>query len=154
MAHHAALAENYTKTDTHYETNLPAVNCIRIINSTKISKAVTRVLNQLESEGHVYLEAVGTALTKLVSISEIAKRKRAGVHQVNTPFLTKVIDIWTPNPGSEPSLDLFRVQRNQPSLRVLLSQQPIDPTTLGYQPPLPQDELELEPSPSDPSSAS
>ena len=84
-------------------------------SGAKISALVERALEALPA-GAVRLHAEGNAVSKCVSVAEIAKRKLRGVHQLN--------EIGLADDGARPTIG------------ITLSLRPLDAAHPGYQPPL------------------
>ncbi len=81
--------------------------------------AQARALEALPA-GAVRLHAEGNAVSKCVSVAEIAKRKLRGVHQLN--------EIGLADDGARPTVG------------ITLSLRPLDAAHPGYQPPLTDEE--------------
>ena len=64
-----------------------------------------------------------------------------GKCQVTTIGTTRVDDIWEPREGVKEDVDSIRVERQIPTVKVLLTLEPVDPATPGYQAPLPASEV-------------
>ena len=92
---------------------------LRVTSGAKISALVERALEALPA-GAVRLHAEGNAVSKCVSVAEIAKRKLRGVHQLN--------EIGLADDGARPTVG------------ITLSLRPLDAAHPGYQPPLTDEE--------------
>ena len=92
---------------------------MRVTSGAKISALVERALEALPA-GAVRLHAEGNAVSKCVSVAEIAKRKLRGVHQLNESGLA--------DDGARPTVG------------ITLSLRPLDAAHPGYQPPLTDEE--------------
>eukprot|EP00053_Salpingoeca_punica_P003667 m.44575 g.44575 ORF g.44575 m.44575 type:complete len:148 (-) comp12340_c0_seq1:146-589(-) len=119
-------------------------NCLllRVSSGGKIRRYVEQALAHFAGTADgaaVKVLGSGNAVTKAVSVAEIIRRQQAGVHQICTIFYSNVTDVWEPNDPSL-GLDILRVKRSVPSISMLLSLAPLDPTTPGYQAPLTEEE--------------
>ena len=92
---------------------------LRVTSGAKISALVERALEALPA-GAGRLHAEGNAVSKCVSVAEIAKRKLRGVHQLN--------EIGLADDGARPTVG------------ITLSLRPLDAAHPGYQPPLTDEE--------------
>lgn len=77
---------------------------------------------------------VGSSVSKAITCVEILKRRLGGLHQVTRLLYGSMQETWEP---LEPSagLDDITVTRNIPAIWVLLSRDPLDSKTPGYQAP-------------------
>jgi len=76
----------------------------------------------------------GLAVTKAISCAEIMKRKFKDIHQVNKVRYQRVEEYWEPK---IPDLERLKVNRDIPAITILLSKEPLDESTPGYQAPGP-----------------
>ena len=98
---------------------------IRVTSVGKVRSFVADALAALPN-GAVKLHAQGPAVSKAVTVAEIAKRRLRGLHQ-NT-------QIGLAEPAEEGAA-------SQPAISIVLSLQPLDPSRPGYQPPLTDEEM-------------
>jgi hypothetical protein len=82
---------------------------------------------------------MGRAINKAVTIAEILKRKMP-LHQLNTLSSVEMIDVFEP---VEEGLDVITSRRYVSCMRITLSltAQEIDTAAIGYQLPLPNEEI-------------
>lgn len=82
----------------------------------------------------IVFTGVGPSVSKAITCVEILKRRLGGLHQVTRPVYSSLQETWEP---LEPSagLDSITVTRNVPAIWVLLSRDPLDSDTAGYQAP-------------------
>lgn len=119
------------------------------VNNGKIQAYVAAALNIIQKSsdaggsqpGAVYITGTGRSVTKAISVAEIIKHRAHGLHQVTTIATTRVDDIWEPKESLQEDVDSIKVERQIPTVKVLLSLTPLDPNTPGYQPPLPASEI-------------
>ncbi|KAL8197115.1 UNVERIFIED_CONTAM: hypothetical protein K2H54_012271 [Gekko kuhli] len=92
-----------------------------------------------EATRRIVFSGCGRAVTKTVTCVEIMKRKLGGLHQVTKVQYKTVREVWEsrdPQPEGGPA-DHLTVHKNVPSICILLSKDPLDPSQMGYQPPDP-----------------
>lgn len=96
----------------------------------------------LQSEGSnsITLKAMGRAINKAVTIAEILKRKMP-LHQITSLSSCEMIDVFEP---LEEGLDTVTSRRYVSCMKIVLSRDGsgIDPSNIGYQPPLPLTEIQ------------
>lgn len=82
----------------------------------------------------IVFTGVGPSISKAITCVEILKRRMGGLHQVTRLIYSSLQEMWEP---LEPSagLDSITVTRNIPTIWVLLSRDPLDSNTAGYQAP-------------------
>ena len=80
---------------------------------------------------------MGRAISKAVTIAEILKRKNS-LHQINVISSVEMMDVYEP---VEEGLDVVTNRRYVSCLKITLSKTPLDSTHIGYQPPLPYEEM-------------
>jgi len=76
--------------------------------------------------------ASGQAITKAITCAEITKRKTKGLYQTTTLKFKRIEEYWEP---TTEGLERLKVNRDVPAVNILLSKEPLDPSTLGYQGP-------------------
>lgn len=103
----------------------PAVTNIRVTSVGKVRSFVAGALEAL-SNGTVKLHAQGPAVSKAVTVAEIAKRRLRGLHQNTQIGLAETAE---------------ESAASQPAISIVLSLQPLDPSQPGYQPPLTDEEM-------------
>lgn len=80
----------------------------------------------------VVFSGSGRAVTKTITCAEIMKRKVGSLHQMTKLRYKTVKEVWESNEGGTSEMT---VHRSVPSISILLSKDPLDPTEPGYQPP-------------------
>ncbi|KAE8617338.1 hypothetical protein XENTR_v10009041 [Xenopus tropicalis] len=116
----------------------PDVVKMRVKEGSKIRNlvgyAVTHMLS--EENGQIVFSAYGRGVTKAVTCVEILKRKIGGLHQVTKVQYKIVQEVWEQKgPKVQHPAPRLNVQKNYPSINILLSKEPLDPQEEGYQPP-------------------
>lgn len=94
---------------------------------------------QADGSNTIVLKAMGRAINKAVTIAEILKRKMP-LHQLNSLSSVEMIDIFEP---LEEGLDTVKSRRYVSCMKITLSRtaEGIDPNDIGYQSPLPDEEM-------------
>ena len=82
----------------------------------------------------------GQAIGKVVQIAEIVKRRVKGIHQVTKLEAETITTRYTAK-NPEEGLEDVDVERSVPGLYITLSLDELDTSNLGYQKPLPEDEV-------------
>ncbi|CAH2273389.1 ribonuclease P subunit p25 [Pelobates cultripes] len=86
--------------------------------------------------GQIIFSAHGRAVTKAVTCVEILKRQIGGLHQITKLQYKTLQEVWEQKgPGVQNPAPCLTVQKNLPSICILLSKLPLDPQEDGYQPP-------------------
>jgi len=83
---------------------------------------------------------MGRAINKTVTIAEIIKRRVVGIHQTTDVDSSKIVDSWEP---TEEGLNKIETHRTVSSITITLSLKPLDSKHLGYQKPLPEEEVKF-----------
>ena len=101
------------------------------------SHTIARI--QAEGSNTIVLKAMGRAINKGVTIAEILKRKMP-LHQVNSLSSVEMIDVFEP---LEEGLDVVTSRRYVSCMKITLSRtgEGLVLTDIGYQPPLPHEEI-------------
>lgn len=115
---------------------------VRITQQGKPKNYISYAMNLIEAQGatKVVLKAMGRAINKAVTIAEILKRKMA-LHQITTLSSSEIIDVFEP---LEEGLDIVESKRYVSCMTIILSTtgEGLDFTDIGYQPPLPAEEIQ------------
>ncbi|CAJ1061339.1 ribonuclease P protein subunit p25-like protein isoform X2 [Xyrichtys novacula] len=83
---------------------------------------------------HIIFTASGKGVSKAITCAEIVKRRVKGLHQLTKLQYSTAVEVWEPlEPGA--GLDSLTVNRNVPTIWILLSREPMDSSQPGYQPP-------------------
>ncbi|GFY86273.1 expansin 11 [Actinidia rufa] len=81
---------------------------------------------------------MGRAINKTVTIVELMKRRIAGLHQVTSLGSTNITDTWEP---LEEGLLPLETTRHVSMITITLSKEELNTSSVGYQPPLPADQV-------------
>ncbi|XP_013794957.2 ribonuclease P protein subunit p25 [Apteryx mantelli] len=139
--------ENFRKVRTSEEESPlpfpdlpPGVVEMKVKEGSKIRNLMGFAMAQMELKGsrQIVFSGCGRAVTKTITCVEIMKRKLGGLHQVTKVRYKTLLEVWEnkdPLPGS--AAQRLTVHKNVPSICILLSRDPLDPTQTGYQPPEP-----------------
>uniref|UniRef100_UPI00358FB261 ribonuclease P protein subunit p25-like protein n=1 Tax=Myxine glutinosa TaxID=7769 RepID=UPI00358FB261 len=113
---------------------------IRVNDGSKIRNLLTPVFSRLAEEGpRAKVAFVGrgkSAPAKTVTCVEIVRRREPSLHQIARLAYHVVEECWKPL-VPESGLDNLTVTRQIPTISVLLSKDPLDPSLPGYQLPGP-----------------
>lgn len=115
-------------------------NEVRITQQGKPRNYISYAMNLLtnQNQNQIILKAMGRAVNKAVTIAEILKRK-AQFHQITSLSSVEIVDIYDP---IEEGLDRVESKRYVSCINIVLSRSPLDTTDIGYQPPLPLEEMQ------------
>eukprot|EP00026_Physarum_polycephalum_P009305 Phypoly_transcript_09423.p1 GENE.Phypoly_transcript_09423~~Phypoly_transcript_09423.p1 ORF type:complete len:328 (+),score=51.45 Phypoly_transcript_09423:194-1177(+) len=118
-------------------------NEVRITTQGKMRNYISYATNLLSEQGEkqaseIILKAMGRAINKTVTIAEIIKRRIQGLHQITQIDSTDITDVWEP---LEQGLDRVVTTRHVSSIQIILSTKQLDTNHVGYQPPLPADQV-------------
>jgi len=107
---------------------------MRVNAGSKISNLMNFAVKSLKDPAVQRLtwNASGQAITKAITCAEITKRKVKGLYQSTTLKFKRIEEYWEP---PTEGLERLKVNRDVPAVTILLSRQPLDPSTLGYQAP-------------------
>lgn len=149
--------ENYSKARTVEQPSVcpfsglgPDTPEIRVKDGSKLRNLLRYALSRMEAKGQAGEEeadpqgpplcpqlvftAVGKAVSKAITCAEIVKRRVKGLHQLTRLLYGAVVEVWEPRePGV--GLDSLTVNRNVPTIWILLSRDPLDGSQSGYQAP-------------------
>lgn len=123
------------------ETPIDA-NEIRITSQGRMRSYITyamTLLQEKESEEIVF-KAMGRAINKTVTIVELIKRRIVGLHQVTSITSTDITDTWEP---LEEGLLPLETTRHVSMITITLAKKELDKNAVGYQPPLPADQVKV-----------
>ncbi|XP_049363260.1 uncharacterized protein LOC125827969 isoform X1 [Solanum verrucosum] len=123
------------------ETPIDA-NEIRITSQGRMRSYITyamTLLQEKESEEIVF-KAMGRAINKTVTIVELIKRRIVGLHQVTSITSTDITDTWEP---LEEGLLPLETTRHVSMITITLSKKELDKNAVGYQQPLPADQVKV-----------
>ncbi|XP_062198665.1 H/ACA ribonucleoprotein complex subunit GAR1-like isoform X2 [Phragmites australis] len=115
-------------------------NEIRITTQGRMRNYITYATALLQDKGsdEVVFKAMGRAINKTVMIAELIKRRIVGLHQNTTTGSTDITDMWEP---LEEGLLPLETTRHVSMITITLSKKELDKSSVGYQSPLPADEV-------------
>ncbi|KAL6493008.1 hypothetical protein OROGR_032767 [Orobanche gracilis] len=119
-----------------------AENEIRITSQGRMRSYITYALTLLQEKGSddLVFKAMGRAINKTVTIVELIKRRIVGLHQITTIQSTDITDTWEP---LEEGLQTLETIRKVSMVTITLSKKELDKTNIGYQPPIPADQVKV-----------
>ncbi|XP_038973574.1 ribonuclease P protein subunit p25-like protein isoform X1 [Phoenix dactylifera] len=115
-------------------------NEIRITTQGRMRSYITYATNLLQEKGlnEIVFKAMGRAINKTVMIVELIKRRIIGLHQNTAIGSTDITDTWEP---LEEGLLPLETTRHVSLVAITLSKKELDTSSVGYQPPLPTDQV-------------
>lgn len=115
-------------------------NEIRITSQGRMRSYITYAMSLLQGKGsqEVVFKAMGRAINKTVTIVELIKRRVVGLHQITSIGSIDITDTWEP---LEEGLLPLETTRHVSMITITLSLKELNTSTLGYQPPLPADQV-------------
>mmetsp|Transcript_35196 Transcript_35196/g.78849 ORF Transcript_35196/g.78849 Transcript_35196/m.78849 type:complete len:189 (-) Transcript_35196:241-807(-) len=113
---------------------------IRVTAVGRVAAYVSYIAKLLVDEGKdkVEIKAQGNALAKAVTLAEVAKRRIKGLHQITKVGSSEIEDEYEP---LEEGLDKVVTKRFTSVVEITLSKTALDTSALGYQAPLPEDQV-------------
>ncbi|CAI9117032.1 OLC1v1018343C1 [Oldenlandia corymbosa var. corymbosa] len=117
-------------------------NEIRITSQGRMRSYITYAMSLLQEKGseEVVFKAMGRAINKTVTIVELIKRRIVGLHQITSITSTDINDTWEP---LEEGLLPLQTTRHVSMITITLSKKELDTSALGYQPPIPADQVKV-----------
>ena len=134
------MADAYRKIEKIQEILPP--NEIRVKRKVGLGRYLKRahdLLNDKDNAQTVVIKAVSNAIESAVKLAELLKHYVKGLHQINK------ITNFTIDEEYEPlveGLDHLKFSRIVSMLEIKLSVTPLDKNDLGYQSPIPEDEVQ------------
>ncbi|XP_062099378.1 uncharacterized protein LOC133805262 isoform X2 [Humulus lupulus] len=115
-------------------------NEIRITSQGRMRNYITYAMTLLQEKGsdEIVFKAMGRAINKTVTIVELIKRRIVGLHQNTSIGSTDITDTWEP---LEEGLLPLETTRHVSMIVITLSKKELNKTLIGYQPPLPADQV-------------
>ncbi|CAI0382455.1 unnamed protein product [Linum tenue] len=115
-------------------------NEIRITSQGRMRSYISYAMSLLQEKGadEIVFKAMGRAINKTVTIVELIKRRIVGLHQITSIGSTDITDTWEP---LEEGLLPLETTRHVSMITITLSKKELDTTSVGYQPPLPEDQV-------------
>ncbi|KAK6115290.1 hypothetical protein DH2020_007559 [Rehmannia glutinosa] len=119
-----------------------AENEIRITSQGRMRSYITYALTLLQEKGSddIVFKAMGRAINKTVTIVELIKRRIVGLHQITAIQSTDITDTWEP---LEEGLQTLETTRKVSMVTITLSKKELDKANIGYQPPIPADQVKV-----------
>ncbi|XP_011083442.1 ribonuclease P protein subunit p25-like protein [Sesamum indicum] len=117
-------------------------NEIRITSQGRMRSYITYAMSLLQEKGSddIVFKAMGRAINKTVTIVELIKRRIVGLHQITAIQSTDITDTWEP---LEEGLQTLETTRKVSMVTITLSKKELDKTNVGYQPPIPADQVKV-----------
>nr|GEW65397.1 DNA/RNA-binding protein Alba-like protein [Tanacetum cinerariifolium] len=115
-------------------------NEIRITSQGRMRSYITYAMTLLQEKGssEIVFKAMGRAINKTVTIVELIKRRIVGLHQITSIGSTDITDTWEP---LEEGLLPLETTRHVSMITITLSKNELNTASIGYQPPLPADQV-------------
>ncbi|KAG9143811.1 hypothetical protein Leryth_011472 [Lithospermum erythrorhizon] len=115
-------------------------NEIRITSQGRMRNYITYAMTLLQEKGsdEIVFKAMGRAINKTVTMVELIKRRIVGLHQVTSIQSTDITDTWEP---LEEGLLPLETTRHVSMITITLSKNELDKAAVGYQPPIPEDQV-------------
>ncbi|KAL2895304.1 Ribonuclease P protein subunit p25-like protein [Bienertia sinuspersici] len=115
-------------------------NEIRITSQGRMRSYITYAMTLLQEKGsdEIVFKAMGRAINKTVTIVELIKRRIVGLHQITSIGSTDITDTWEP---IEEGLLPIETKRHVSMITITLSKKEMNTSAIGYQPPLPADQV-------------
>ncbi|XP_071698235.1 uncharacterized protein [Rutidosis leptorrhynchoides] len=135
--------DRYHKVEKPKADQAIAENEIRITSQGRMRNYITYAMNLLQEKGssEIVFKAMGRAINKTVTIVELIKRRIVGLHQITSIGSIDITDTWEP---LEEGLLPLETTRHVSMITVTLSIKELDTSSIGYQPPLPADQVKVE----------
>ncbi|KAL0347469.1 UNVERIFIED_CONTAM: hypothetical protein Scaly_1762900 [Sesamum calycinum] len=117
-------------------------NEIRITSQGRMRSYITYAMTLLQEKDsdEIVFKAMGRAINKTVTIVELIKRRIVGLHQITTIQSTDITDTWEP---LEEGLQTLETTRKVSMVTITLSKKELDKSNIGYQPPIPADQVKV-----------
>ncbi|KAL8059290.1 hypothetical protein ABFX02_03G076000 [Erythranthe guttata] len=117
-------------------------NEIRITSQGRMRSYITYAMSLLQEKGsdEIVFKAMGRAINKTVTIVELIKRRIVGLHQITSIQSTDITDTWEP---LEEGLQTLETTRKVSMVTITLSKKDLDTANIGYQPPIPADQVKV-----------
>ncbi|KAL6511890.1 hypothetical protein OROGR_021487 [Orobanche gracilis] len=134
--------DRYQKVEKPKAETPIAENEIRITSQGRMRSYITYAMTLLQEKGSddLVFKAMGRAINKTVTIVELIKRRISGLHQITTIQSTGITDTWEP---LEEGLQTLETTRKVSMVTITLSKKELDKTNIGYQPPIPADQVKV-----------
>merc|ERR1712048_803463 len=135
-----AKMDKYRKVIKPKETAVKDETEIRVTAVGSVAAYVARAntLFNEQDKKTITITGTGNAITKAVTLAEVAKRRFKGLHQVTSLSTTEIVDEYEP---LEEGLDKVMDTRTLSCIEIKLSMEPLDTSDKGYQAPLAESEV-------------
>ncbi|URE27278.1 Rpp20 subunit of nuclear RNase MRP and P [Musa troglodytarum] len=132
--------DRYQKVEKPREETPINDNEIRITAQGRMRSYITYATNLLQekSSSDIVFKAMGRAINKTVMIVELIKRRIVGLHQIAAIGSIDITDTWEP---LEEGLLPLETTRHVSMITITLSRKELDTSAVGYQSPLPADQV-------------
>ncbi|KAJ6794520.1 glycine-rich cell wall structural protein-like [Iris pallida] len=132
--------DRYQRVEKPREETQINENEIRITTQGRMRSYITYATNLIQEKGsnEIIFKAMGRAINKTVMIVELIKRRIVGLHQNTAIGSTDITDTWEP---LEEGLLPLETTRHVSMITITLSKNVLDTSSVGYQPPLPKDQV-------------
>ena len=77
----------------------------------------------------IELRGIGPSLPNVLTLAELIKHRFEGLHQLNEVSMNEFVDEFEP---VEEGLDVVKIVKNQPMIKITLSKNQLDKKLLGY----------------------
>lgn len=117
-------------------------NEIRITSQGRMRSYITYAMSLLQEKGsdEIVFKAMGRAINKTVTIVELIKRRIVGLYQITSIQSTDITDTWEP---LEEGLQPLETTRKVSMITIKLSKKELDLKNIGYQLPIPADQVKV-----------
>ena len=133
--------EKYRRVEKTQETLPP--NEIRVKRKVGIGRYLKRahdLFNENDNQSQtVIIKGVSNAVESAVKLAELIKHRVKGLHQINKITNITIDDEYEP---LEEGLDHLKFTRIVTMLEIKLSKTPLDRGDIGYQAPIPEDQVQ------------
>ncbi|KAL5787535.1 hypothetical protein ACOSP7_004484 [Xanthoceras sorbifolium] len=132
--------ERYQKVEKPKAENAISENELRITAQGRLRNYISYAISLFQDKGanEIILKATGRAINKTVMIAELLKRRIVGLHQNTSTGSIDITDLWEP---LEEGLLPIETTRHVSIITIILSKKELDSSSLGYQPPIPADQV-------------
>ncbi|KAL6527479.1 hypothetical protein OROGR_016569 [Orobanche gracilis] len=117
-------------------------NEIWITSQGRMHSYITYAMALLQEKGldEIVFRAMGRAIYKAVTIVELIKGRIVGLHQITAIQSIDITDTWEP---LEEGLQILETTRKVSMITITLSKKELEKTNIGYQPPIPDDQVKV-----------
>merc|ERR1712048_1116891 len=135
-----AKMDKYRKVIKPKETAVKDETEIRVtaVGSVAAYCARANTLFNEQDKKTITITGTGNAITKAVTLAEVAKRRFKGLHQITSLSTTEIVDEYEP---LEEGLDKVTETRTLSCIEIKLSKEALDTSDKGYQAPLAESEV-------------